>query len=84
METSPAVRLKGYVLPTGWMSLVAWIAGTASAAFAFAYVLIIMVALSHEDGSISNAQTLGIIAGTLANSPKRVCGRLHLIISKMR
>lgn len=49
----------------------AWIAGTASAAFAFAYVLIIMVALSHEDGSISNAQTLGIIAGTLANSPKK-------------
>ena len=50
---------------TGWMSLIAWIAGTASAAFAFAYLISIMVSLSGELTIYTNAQTLGIIAGRI-------------------
>jgi hypothetical protein len=58
------------------MSLIGWIAGTASAAFAFAYVLSTMVLLAQggvTGGGIlyNNTQLLGIIAGGLLFFPCR-------------
>jgi hypothetical protein len=53
------------------MSLVGWIAGTSSAAFAFAYVLSTMVTLSQGDTLYTNAQTLGVIAGNLSSTRYR-------------
>lgn len=60
----------------GWFILMAWIAGTTSAAFGFTYVASTMVVLSnggiYNGGHLfTNAQFLGVIAGDFPQSHKK-------------